>query len=151
MSMKSINFDTGVKRYALNGDENNCIEINVCDPNVIARFERLQPVLEAELDKVNGFWELDTAERTALDTKLKNLLDEMFDADISSKVFGNASCLSPLASGEIFIMAFLDAFIPVIGKDISFAQKSFMKNSAKKAEKYIADSESAELKPGDAE
>ena len=36
--MQSINFATGIKEYAVNGDESNVIRINVSDMNIAARF-----------------------------------------------------------------------------------------------------------------
>ena len=149
MSTTSINFNTGIKRYALNGDENKCIEINVGDPNIIARYEKLQAELDAEMARVDNFAAMETDERTALDERLKAMLDEMFDTDISAKVFGNASCVSVLSNGDLLIEAFLNAFMPIVTKDIDKRLDSFAKNSAKKAEKYIKDSESAEQKAGD--
>ena len=37
--MKSINFSTGVKEYAINDDENNKIRININDLNIPNRVK----------------------------------------------------------------------------------------------------------------
>lgn len=149
MSMKSINFNTGVKKYALNGDENNCIEINVNDPNLPARLDKIEAQMAAELDKIGDFDSLSFAERAELDRRIKDLLDEAFNSKLSERVFGATSCLTPLASGELFVMAFFNAFVPVVLADAEKAMVSFAKNSAKKAEQYIKDTESVEPGEGD--
>ena len=150
MSTKSINFNTGIKRYALNGDESNCIEINVSDPNLPARIEHLEADLNAEIEKVDRFPEMSFAERAELDQRIKDLLDEAFNSKLSERVFGATSCLTPLASGELFVVSFFNAFVPVILADADKALTSFFKNSAKKAKKYIEDSETVEPGDGDA-
>ena len=144
MSMKSINFNTGIKKYSLNGDENNCIEVNVNDPNIVARITKLEDDIAAEFDKLDRFLEMSTEERSEIDQHLKDMIDEAFNADISSHVFGATNCLTPLMNGDLLIQSFIDAFFPVVLADASKIMNSFAKNSAKKAEQYIKNAEGVE-------
>ena len=49
--MKSINFSTGVKEYAINDDENNKIRININDLNIPNRTKEVQDFFEAMAEK----------------------------------------------------------------------------------------------------
>lgn len=50
--MKSINFSTGVKEYAINDDENNKIRININDLNIPNRTKEVQDFFEAMAENI---------------------------------------------------------------------------------------------------
>ena len=136
--MKSIHFNTGVKTYALNGDETNTIKINVTDVNIASRLQKCQKQIDeisAELQSIEN----PTPEQLAgYDEKLKKLIDYSFGSDVSSHAFGDVSCLSPLDDGTLLIFAFLDAFVPVVLEDIKRAGSGFKSQNRTKIEKYTA-------------
>lgn len=148
--MKSINFNTGVKTYVLNGDESNTIQINVTDVNIASRLEKCQKQIDeigAELSAMKN----PTPEQLAgYDERIKKLLDFAFGADISSHAFGDASCLSPLPDGSLLLFAFMDAFVPAVLEDIKRAGSGFKSQNRAKIEKYTAglDDTKAEPKAG---
>lgn len=143
-TMKSINFDTGLKTYAINGDEKNCIAINVSDPNLLSRIEDMQEQIDTLLTALDNFDKMTPKERADLDTEAKALIDKAFNADISSHVFGATSCFAPLRTGELFILEFLNAFLPVVEADLDEVMLAISQKSAEKAKKYIDNAKLAE-------
>ena len=134
--MKSINFNTGIKKYAVNGDENNAISINVSDLNLYKR------IMEAETAFDPFFERLDREENTPellfeVDKAVKEKLDSIFGANVSEKAFGDTNCLSTLEDGNLLLMAFLEAFIPMVLEDVNKAQQSFNENKDIKFSKYL--------------
>lgn len=114
--MKSINFGTGYKTYALNGDENNVIKINVSDINILKRAKEVQSFI----DSLGDFQP--TPEKLAeLDGVLREKLDYVFGSGVSKAAFGETNCLSPLDDGRFLFQSFLEALLPVISEDIKKA------------------------------
>lgn len=132
--MKSINYSTGYKTYALNGDEDNVIRINVSDFNILKRAKEVQ----AFIDTLGDFEP--TPETLAeLDAKLREKINYVFGTDVSSAAFGAVNCLSPVDDGRFLFQAFLEATIPVITEDIkksganmSSNVQSYIKKAPKK-------------------
>jgi len=123
--MKSINFNTGVKRYAINQDEDNVISVNINDVNLLSRIKECQNTFE-QIQKEFETIQTPTAEQMAHYDKLaKETIDYAFGTDISAHAFGEMSCLSPLEDGNLVCIAFLEAFLPLVMEDI----KKFSKNS----------------------
>lgn len=134
--MKSINFNTSIKQYAVNGDENNAISINVSDLNLYKR------IMEAETAFDPFFERLDREENTPellfeVDKAVKEKLDYIFGTNISEKVFGGTNCLSPLDDGNLLLMAFLEAFIPMVLEDMKKSNQSFEAGKDDKFSKYL--------------
>lgn len=132
--MKSINFNTGIKKYAVNGDENNAISINISDLNLYKR------IMEADTAFDPFFERLDREENTPellfeVDKAVKEKLDSIFNAKVSEKAFGDTNCLSTLEDGNLLLMAFLEAFIPMVLEDINKNHKEFNANT--KLSKYL--------------
>lgn len=142
--MKSINFDTGIRTYSLNGDETNVISINVADPNLEARIERAKTKIDSISDKFNDFGNMTAEEKESTDKEVKKLIDDTFNSDISVHAFGETSCLALLASGKFLFESFFDAFVPVIMNDIEKVSKSFAEKSAERMNEYISAAVSAE-------
>lgn len=137
--MRSINFDTGYKEYAINGDENRTVRINVCDVGIVRRFEETLANIE-KLDQ-----RLKTEEKTSqlladADKTVREQLDYVFGTNISEAAFGNINCLSPVG-GKTLLEGFLDAVGSVIIADIKSAaqaQNITVKPVESKADKYIS-------------
>lgn len=126
--MKSINYGTGYKTYALNGDENNVIKINVSDINILKRAKEVQSFIDS-LGDIQP-----TPEKlTELDAVLREKIDYVFGSDVSEAAFGATNCFSLLDDGRFLFQAFLEALLPVIADDI---KKSGAKISGN-AQKYI--------------
>lgn len=138
--MKSINFNTGVKRYMINDDENNVVAVNVSDINLLKRINDASEVFDtilARLDKEENTPDL----LAEVDAEMKKEFDRVFGTDISAHAFGGASCLSPLEDGTLLFMAFFEAFAPAVIADMKARGASFMDNS--KLNKYLPETKKA--------
>lgn len=117
--MKSIQFSTGVREYAINGDESNVIRINIADMNLPARMKavgRKLDELSAEFDEL-----LVTPETAAeIDARIRALMNEAFGTDICTPAFGSTNCMTPVdAEGTTLWQAFFRAFMAQIREDIA--------------------------------
>lgn len=114
--MKSINFNSGIKTYAVNGDESNVIKVNISDINIAQRIKET----EEKIDKIGV--EIDngvTAEQlSAYDKEIKALINYTFGTDICTPAFGNANVFSITEEGKFLFEAFFEAFVPIITEDI---------------------------------
>lgn len=138
--MKSINFDTGVRCYAINGDESNFISININDINLFARIQRAKEIFDPILAR------LDTEEITPelycdVDAEIKEKLDYIFAADLSSHVFGSVNCLSPLEDGRLLFVSFFEAFSQVVLDDINKSREESAKKKAEQISRYLPSGE----------
>lgn len=115
--MKSINFNTGIWReYAINGDENNTIRVNIADPNLFKRMEEVSKQARAIFDRLKADHSPQTLAEA--DTELRGVLDHVFGVGFSDKVFGMSSIFTPVGDGDTFLIAaFLEAFGAVLGED----------------------------------
>ena len=127
--MKSINFNTGIKEYAVNGDENNCIRINISDMNIAARFKECANMFDEIQADINENGKPSPEKLSEYDKTLKAKIDYIFDSDVSSHAFGGMNCLSPVGGGQLLFSAFLNAFMDLIKDDI----KAFKAESGKAA------------------
>ncbi len=137
--MKTINFDNGVREYALNGDEKNVIRVNVSDVNLMHRLA----LLENKVNEMLGGTQTEELTGEALfklDTELKAAVNEAFGADICTPAFGAVNCLSPVSDGRTIFESFFEAFLPAIKEDI----ESFAKVRAEKAAAYVSAAEEFE-------
>lgn len=135
--MKSINFNTGIKKYAINGDESNVISVNISDVNLLKRIKDSSGVFDDILGRLDR--EENTPELLAeVDAAIKEELDRVFGTDISAHAFGDANCLSPLEDGNLLFMAFFEAFAPAVLEDINSSGASFRENT--KLNKYLPES-----------
>jgi len=134
--MKSINFNTGIKRYAVNGDENNVIAININDLNLMKRIQDAQNVFDPILSRLDK--EPNTPELLAeVDREIKEKFDYIFGTDISAHVFGDVNCLSPIEDGSLLFMSFFEAFAPVVLEDMNANRANYAANKDERFEKYM--------------
>ena len=125
--MKSLNFDSGVKEYEINGDPNRVLRVNPTDFGIVDRINKAKD----ELDKLhitsdlNGMTELDKVVRTQI--------DEIFGVGSSDVIFGETNSAS-FAGGQPVFLIFLDCIIPEIERVVGEERKK----SAAKIQKYTS-------------
>ncbi len=142
--MKSINFNTGVKRYILNGDENNVVSINVGDLNLMKRIKDASDVFDDILSRLDR--EENTPEILAeIDEEMKKELDRVFGTDISAHAFGGVNCLSPLDDGNLLFMSFFEAFTPVVIEDMKATGATYRENA--NLNKYLPEDKTPKKTP----
>jgi hypothetical protein len=123
-NLTNLNFEDGLKRYKINGDENNIIAFNPSDVAILKRLEKTQETLkdkEKEYDSGNISAE-------ALDKEVKRLIDYVFNAKIADQIFKGANCISPCLNGHLMIINFFNALAPQLKKDVNEAIKKTGQN-----------------------
>ena len=120
--MKSIDFDSGYKTYAINGDESCVIRINTTDFNLPKRIQDANESINAVIKEYEG---KNAAEDIAgFDAKVRNIINEVFGSDICTPAFGAANLFSITSNGNYIFENFLGALLPVIQADIEEATKA---------------------------
>lgn len=140
--MHSINFDSGnFKEYAINGDENNTIRINVSDLGFVDRFRTAMSEIEAAQKDYENIDAPSEDILSEIDSRAREIVNKAFNADVCSKAFGNTNCFSNASNGEPVLINFLKAFIPIIQSDFGAALKAQQSAEqiklAEKTDKYI--------------
>lgn len=101
---------TSKKKFRLNKDDSRIIELNVSDMNILSRMSETYPKLNALQEKASkmmdgiSFEDEDTLEQDmqtvadrlkAVDAEMRDLIDFMFDSDVSSKAAPDGSMYDP--------------------------------------------------------
>lgn len=142
--MNSINFDKGYKTYAINEDENNCIRINVADPNLKDKIElMLRELDEYKESKSDSAVTLDV--RKELDVFVKQKLNEVFGQGFSEAVFGDMNVFAITESGKFIYETFMEAFLPIVQADIDKAAAANKKHIADLVDSKKLDAIAAEI------
>lgn len=143
--MQSLNFDDGLKSFAINGDESRVIRFNPADPGLIKRYhEALQLVQNAQsgVNKevplhADGMPKGGTEESVKIVEEINGVIRDalklMFNADVYDAVFAGQSPLAATAGGKYLFEAFMESLLPIFEKEI----KEYQKNSKKRMDKYL--------------
>lgn len=129
--MQSINFNTGYKTYAINEDENNVIRVNLADLNLQTRLKNLYGEITQLGDKYRDVKELTPEQFTELDSEIKEKVNKAFGTDVCTPAFGVVNCLSIIEDNKPVIQLFLEAFMPIIEKDVNKYLETLNKNKVK--------------------
>ena len=149
--MTNLEFNDGLKRLSINGDENRIITINPADIAIVSRYNEVLPKLDELIEKYRNT-ENATSEKTAktisepdkkaefakiseiiseLDRKAREFIDYIIGSPVSDTVFGTANCLSG-AGGQTIFENFLTAYMEYMTPAI----KSEYEKSKNRVEKY---------------
>lgn len=122
--MQSINFEDGLKRLAINGDENRVIVVNPTDVGIVSRYREKLPDIEAISEN--------SAENPEIiDKKIREFIDYIIGSQVSEIVFGKTNCLS-MSGGQTIFENFLTAYMEYMKPEI----KAEYELSKKRVEKY---------------
>ena len=146
--MRSINFDDGLKSFAINGDESRVIRFNPGDPNIMLRAEKAQKRIsqwQEELKVINlnpdgtPVNESDDASGvlSSFNTMLHDELNYIFNADVYDTVFAGQSPLCIVGSDKKFLFeAFLLPAIGLVGEEVEAFTKASEERIAKYTKEY---------------
>lgn len=132
--MTNLEFNDGLKRLAINGDENRIITINPTDIAVIKRYNEVIPQLDrlSEKYKYKDVPQEKTVEIISeLDKKAREIIDYIIGFPVAETVFGTANCLS-YAGGQTIFENFLTAYMEYMKPEI----KAEYERSKKRIKKY---------------
>lgn len=142
--MRSINFDDGLKSFAINGDENRVIRFNPGDLNMRVRAEEAQKrirkwegslkTIELNPDGTPAEDDEETsAELRGFEDMLRRELNYVFNADVYDTIFAGQSPLCIVGKEKQFLFeAFLSSAMPIIEEEI----EAFTSASQARVDKY---------------
>lgn len=125
--MQSLDFDDGLKRLAINGDENRVIVVNPTDVAIVARYREKLPEIESLSAETEDSEEIPEI----LDKKVREFVDYIIGSPVSEIVFGKTNCIS-MAGGQTIFENFLTAYMEYMKPEI----KAEYERSKKRVEKY---------------
>ncbi len=130
--MQSINFNSGYKEYAINGDETNVVRFMPSDFNILERMKEAVPAIEsAHQTYVDSKDAPDISDvMYSCDKKIREQINYIFGNDVCTAAFGTANCLSPVG-GNLLYQSFLEALFPILERDISVEMAKVEKNIKK--------------------
>lgn len=139
--MQSINFKNGnFKSFAINGDENNIIKINVSDMSIITRLKKAMSKIDeivSGLENIEGET-VNVAEFLAeQDEQARNIVNDIFGLDVCTAAFGRTNVFSTDERGRPILINFMEALMPLIANEIKSAQTAAQIQLEDKTDKYI--------------
>jgi hypothetical protein len=143
--MGTLSFDTGLKKFNINGDTSREIEFNPCDSNLLLLLkDASDEVIEicgrygTELKQLEGSdTECDTilSKLKELEKEVRTRINGAFGSDVCSIVLGNQSALA-LAGGKPIIVNFISAIIAELNSNLSREAIELEQKASKYTEKY---------------
>jgi hypothetical protein len=143
---------TKKKKFRIDGDNSRIIELNVSDMNILARMSDTYPKLNALQDKASKLMDgisfdddaddeqltqnmQTAAERLkSVDTEMRELIDFMFDADVSSKAAPDGSMYDPFKGSpryEYIITLLMKQYETNLQSEYAEMEKQLSKHTAK--------------------
>lgn len=132
--MKSLNFKSALKTFAVNGDESNVISVNTADVGIFERAAKAKSFLadvKNKAEKVkNGDGKNAIEVISELDRQVREQLNYIFGTDVSTPAFGTMNCLTFVDGVPVFV-GFLNVLLDEITEDVTAEQKKAENNIAK--------------------
>lgn len=138
---------TRKKRFRIDGDNNRYLELDVSDMTIISRLETLYPKLEKlsqdaalkQLDKEDAEDEKSITKisnaLTKIDVQMRQILDEIFDSDVSAKCAPSGSMFDPF-NGEFRFEHIIDVISKLYENNINSEFKKMSARMKKRTSKY---------------
>lgn len=141
------------KRFRINGDDSKILELNTSDINIASRMSEAYPKLvecEKEISSISSGSddtenELETeeiedfsAKLKAVDKKMKDLIDFIFDSNVSEICAGAGSMYDPIGGYlryEIIIDNLSSLYNDTLSKEMKNVQNRMKKHTAKYTKK----------------
>lgn len=109
-------------------DDERYIEIDDADTNIVTRLTEICSDISNYLDENEVEAEANVLEKAKkmkeADLFIKERINYAFDSDVSSVLFGNASCLSVTKKGEYYFENAVSCLVEAMGKtmDVNFGK-----------------------------
>lgn len=132
--MKNLNFDSGIREYAVNGDEYRVIRICVTDMNLPKRISDAETEINALHDKYAQIKNPDAQQLYELDRDVRGVIDKAFGKGVSDTAFGTVNCCSPVGADKLLFEGFVTALAAQIKADI---EATFPNKISHKAAEYL--------------
>lgn len=144
---------SGRKRFRIDGDDSRVLELNTSDLNLITRLRSAYPQLkdiaqnafkdlpDAVIEDENyDFMEDEATSKLSealhdADTKMRSLLDYIFDSNVSELCAPHGSMFDPV-NGKLRFEHIIDTLAPLYETDISTEMSKVTANVSKHTAKY---------------
>lgn len=144
---------SGRKRFRIDGDDSRVLELNTSDLNLITRLRSAYPQLkdiaqnafkdlpDAVIEDENyDFMEDEATSKLSealqdADTKMRSLLDYIFDSNVSELCAPHGSMFDPV-NGKLRFEHIIDTLAPLYETDISTEMNKVTANVSKHTAKY---------------
>ena len=151
MADKIINLDLSPirkKRIAINGDENRILELNTSDLNITTRMRDAYPQLVKLTEQLDAYSDTKTEitdeesltnvanEWQSIDTKMRELIDYMFDANVSEMCVPTGSMYDPI-NGKFRFEWLIDILSDLYEKELKSEFNKITKRVEKHTSKYV--------------
>lgn len=137
------------KRIRINGDDNKIIELNVSDMGVVTRLQEAYDRLislantynlqeeESKAEADDGSFDEAKAIETlrVLDTKMRELIDFIFQANVSEVCADDGTMADPI-NGQFRFEHIIEKFLAVYDKNFTEEFKKMSRNVKKRTNKY---------------
>lgn len=137
--------ETRKKRFRLDRDNNRIIELNTSDLTLFKRLEEVYPRLlkfvnEAQEAIDSGETEEETTDKaieqlSIIDGKMRELIDYVFNSDVSSKVAPEGS-MYDLFNGKFRFEYVIEKLLDLYDKNFNQEYEALKKNVSKHTGKY---------------
>lgn len=136
-----IKINDGFKTYDIQNQDGKLLgqfSFNPADTNIIKRYNDAVEKFSSIFDEIKEMGEdPDTTELfEKLDKKTYELIDGIFNADVSSNFFNVMGPFSPLASGEFFVASVIGAIGQALEAEIGERVKKVNSKINKHTSKY---------------
>lgn len=138
--MQSINFKSGnYKTFAINGDENNVIKINVSDIGVLTRLKKAMSEIDEIVSNIekSDDKKVNAADFLAEQDELaRNMVNDIFGSDVCTAAFGRTNVFSTDERGRPILINFMEALIPLVANEMKSVQTAAQIQLEDKTDKY---------------
>lgn len=133
---------TRKKKFRIDGDSDRILELNTSDLSTITRLEKLYPKLQllsqdAALEQLKEDVDLETASAvlTKIDMQMRNILDEIFDSNVSEVCAPYGSLFDPF-NGEFRFEHITEVLSKLYESNITAEFKKVSQRLKKHTSKY---------------
>ena len=138
---------TRKKRFRVNGDSNTVLELNTSDMSIVNRLENLYPKLQ-KLSQDASIKQLDAKEEddekaltkisqalTKIDVSMRQILDEIFDSNVSEVCAPSGSMFDPF-NGQFRFEHIIDKLTKLYENNLNSEYKKMSEKMKSRTSKY---------------
>ena len=138
---------TRKKKIRVDGDDNRILELDTSDMNIVVRWRDGYEKLESLMKEINDLQISDTGDIKTditelgnvvedIDTKMRNVLDEIFDSNVS-EICAPSGSMYDMFNGEYRFEHILKALTPLYENNIDKEYEKMKKRVQKHTDKYV--------------
>lgn len=138
---------TRKQKIRVDGDDNRILELDISDMNIIVRLRDGYEKLESLMKQINDLQISDTGDIKTdvtelgnvvedIDTQMRNILDEIFDSNVS-EICAPSGSMYDMFNGEYRFEHILEVLTPLYENNIDEEYEKMKKRVQKHTDKYV--------------